>query len=123
MSKRFLTPIEFEQGLLKTNLVTVSVNDTDTTIDSFSTSQYSCAEYFIQARQQSVMLSARKIMVLFDGTDVSIHEYAITEGSSGAPNVTFSISSSAGTATLTANSSDAATYPITIKTMIQYIKN
>ena len=123
MSKRFLTPIEFEQGLLKTNLVTVSTNDTETTIDSFSTSTYSCAEYFVQARQQSVMLSARKIMVLFDGTDISIHEYAITDGSSGAPSVTFTVSHSSGTATLTATSSNATTYPITIKTMIQYIKS
>jgi hypothetical protein len=62
---------------LNTNLTetTISTNSA-TTIDSFAKSAYSTAEYTLQLKQGTSYRSS-KIMVVNDGTNVSITEYAI----------------------------------------------
>ena len=64
-------------NLTETNIATSSA----TTIDSFSKSQYSTAEYTVQMKQGAIYRSS-KLFVVNDGTNVSSTEYAILNGGS-----------------------------------------
>lgn len=102
--------------------VTVSANNTPTTVGTFSTSTYTTAEYLIQAKQGTKMTSTH-VMVMWDGTDVQVAEWGYVDATAGAANVTFTATQSAGTVTLSASSSDAATTNVVIKTSVTYIKS
>lgn len=100
---------------------TIVANNTATTIDTFLVANYRAAEYMI-TMTQGTKVTATKIMVLWDGTNVYSNEYAIVEGSSGAANATLSVSHNTTTITLSASSSDAVTTNVAIKAGITYIK-
>lgn len=106
--------VAVEHGTITSSTVTVSSNDTPTAIDSFAVSTFTTAEYIIQARQGSKMTST-KVLVMWDGTNAYISEYAIVDSSSGAANVEFSVSESSGTLSVTAESPDAASTNVVIK--------
>lgn len=106
--------ITMPNGQVTSSSLTLSVNNTDTTIDSFTVSTYTTAEYIIQAKQGSKMTST-KVIVMWDGTDVYVSEYAIVDSSAGAANITLSASESSGTVYFTATSPDAASTNVVIK--------
>jgi len=106
--------VAVEHGTITSSTVTVSANDTPATIDSFAVSTFTTAEYIIQAKQGSKMTST-KILVMWDGTNAYISEYAIVDSSAGAANVDFSASESGGTLSVTASSPDAASTNVVIK--------
>lgn len=106
--------ITMPNGQVTSSSLTLSVNNTDTTIDSFTVSTYTTAEYIIQAKQGSKMTST-KVIVMWDGTDVYVSEYAIVDSSSGAANITLSASENSGTVYFTATSPDAASTNVVIK--------
>ena len=104
----------FDNGSITTASVTVTINDSATVIDSFSASTFATAEYIIQAKQDTKMTST-KILIMWDGTNAYISEYAIVDSSGGAANVTLSVSESSGILSLKATSPDAASTNIVIK--------
>jgi hypothetical protein len=111
-----------DHGATKSATATVSLDNTNTAIDSFSTSSFTSAEYFVQMKQGTLMTTSR-FMVVWDGTDVGIHEYGIVHATAGAANASISASESGGTVTVNATSSNAATTNVIVKTMIQYIRS
>lgn len=86
--------------------VTVTANSTPTTIDSFAVATYTSAEYLIQMKQGTKMTTT-KVVVMWDGTDVHVDEYAIIDATAGAANATITATHATGTVTLSASSSDA----------------
>lgn len=106
--------VDFANGRITTSTVTVTSNNTPTTVDSFSVSTFTTAEYVIQAKQSTKMTST-KVLVMWDGTNAYISEYAIVDSSAGAANITLSVSESSGTLSLTAESPDAGTTNVVIK--------
>lgn len=101
--------------------VTVNTNNTPTNIDSFAVATYTSAEYLIQMKQGTKMTTT-KLIVMWDGTDVHVNEYGVTDATAGAANATISASVATGTCTVTASSSDAATTNVVIKSAVTYIK-
>ena len=106
--------VDFANGVVTTSTVNITSNDSATTIDSFVVSAFTTAEYVIQAKQGSKMTST-KALVMWDGTNAYISEYAIVDSSAGAANITLSASESSGTLSLTAESPDAAITSVVIK--------
>ena len=106
--------VDFANGVVTTSTVNITSNDSATTIDSFVVSAFTTAEYVIQAKQGSKMTST-KALVMWDGTNAYISEYAIVDSSAGAANITLSASESSGTLSLTAESPDAAVTSVVIK--------
>jgi hypothetical protein len=106
--------VNLANAAVTSSSATVSSNDTPTTIDSFTVSTFTTAEYIIQAIQGSKMTST-KILVMWDGTNAYVSEFAIVDSSAGAANVDFSASESSGTLSLTAESPDASSTNIVIK--------
>lgn len=106
--------VTLANGQVTTSSVTVTSNATPTTIDSFTVSTFTTAEYVIQAKQGSKMTST-KILVMWDGTNAYVSEFAIVDSSAGAANVDFSASESGGTLSVTAESPDAASTNVVIK--------
>lgn len=114
--------IVLQNGLSKSSSITISLNNINTAIDSFSAASYTSAEYFVQMKQGTLMTTSR-FMLIYDGTDINIHEYGMVHATAGAANATISASISDGTISVTATSSNAATTNVVVKSMIQYIKN
>lgn len=108
------TGVDFWNGGITTSTVSVTSNNTPTTIDSFLVSTFTTAEYVIQAKQGSKMTST-KALVMWDGTNAYISEYAIVDSSGGAANITLSVNESSGTLSLTAESPDASTTNVVVK--------
>lgn len=106
--------VDLPEGKVTSASTTVSVNNSDTIIDTFAVSSFTSAEYTIRAKQGSKM-TVEKILVMWDGTDVSLSEYSIMDAATGAANVTFSAAESGGTVSLTASSPDAASTNVIIK--------
>lgn len=106
--------VEFTNGLITSSTVTVSSNDTPTVIDAIAVSTHTTAEYVIQAKQGTKMTST-KALVMWDGTNAYISEYAIVDSSAGAANIVLSVSESGGNLSLTAESPDAASTNVVIK--------
>ena len=100
--------------------VTVTANSTPTTIDSFTVASFTTAEYLIQAKQGTKMTTTH-LTVQWDGTDANVMEWGTIDGVSGAANATYTASHSAGTMTVSASSSDAATTNVVIKAHTTYI--
>lgn len=101
--------------------VTVTANSTPTTLDTFATATYTTAYYVVQEKQGTKMTSTN-ILVNYDGTDVNIVEYGYVDAAAGAANVAITASYSAGTVTVSASSSDAATTNVAIKALATYVK-
>ena len=106
--------VDFVNGRVTSSTVTVTTNNSATTIDSFSVSTFTTAEYVIQAKQGTKVTST-KALVMWDGTNAYISEYAIVDSSAGAANIVLSVSESGGDLSLTAESPDAATTNVVIK--------
>jgi hypothetical protein len=106
--------VDFAHGAVTTSTVTVTQNDTATTVDSFLVSTFTTAEYVIQAKQGAKMTST-KVLVMWDGTNAYISEYAIVDSSAGAANIVLGVNELAGTLSLTASSPDAETTSVTVK--------
>ena len=106
--------VEFDYGLITSSFATLTQNSTNTTIDSFTTTDLTTAEYLVQAKQGTKMTS-EKIMLMWDGSDASISEYSIIDAAAGAANCTFSASYSDNTMYLIASSLDAASENILVK--------
>lgn len=106
--------VEFTNGVITSSTVTVISNDTPTVIDAIGVSTFTTAEYVIQAKQGTKMTST-KALVMWDGTNAYISEYAIVDSSAGAANIVLSVSESGGNLSLTASSPDAATTNVVIK--------
>lgn len=106
--------VELTNGLITSSTVTVISNDTPTVIDAIGVSTFTTAEYVIQAKQGAKMTST-KVLVMWDGTNAYISEYAIVDSSAGAANITLSVSESGGNLSLTAESPDAASTNVVIK--------
>ena len=102
------------QGIITSNSITVDQNNTPTIIDSFSASAFSTAEYVVQAKQGTKMTST-KVLVMWDGTNVYVSEYAIVDSSAGAANITLTASDQGGAIILTASSPDAVSTNVAIK--------
>lgn len=107
-------------GNVSNKAVTVTLNATPTTIDSFAVATYTSAEYMIQMKQGTKMTTS-KVMVIWDGTDVQVGEYSVLDATAGAANATITATHSAGTMTVTASSSDAATTNVVIKASVTYV--
>lgn len=106
--------VDFANGAVTTSTVTVTANDTPTTIDSFTVSTFTTAEYLVQAKQGTKMTST-KVLVSWDGTNAYVSEYAIIDSSNGAANITLSATESGGTLSFTAESPDATTTNVVVK--------
>lgn len=106
--------VDFANGRVTSSTITVTTNNSATTIDSFSVSTFTTAEYVIQAKQGTKVTST-KALVMWDGTNAYISEYAIVDSSAGAANIVLSVSESGGDLSLTAESPDAATTNVVIK--------
>jgi len=106
--------VEFTNGLITSSTVTIISNDTPTVIDAIGTSTFTTAEYVIQAKQGTKMTST-KALVMWDGTNAYISEYAVVDSSGGAANIVLSVNEAGGNLSLTAESPDAATTNVVIK--------
>jgi hypothetical protein len=106
--------VDLPEGRITSSSATITANSTPTTIDAFAVSSFTTAEYTIRAKQGTKM-TVEKILVMWDGTDVSLSEYSIMDAATGAANLTFSATESGGTVTLTGSSPDAASTNIIIK--------
>jgi len=106
--------VDLPEGRITSSSATITVNSTPTTIDTFDVSSFTTAEYTIRAKQGTKM-TVEKILVMWDGTDVSLSEYSIMDAATGAANLTFSATESGGTVSLTGSSPDAASTNIIIK--------
>ena len=81
-------------GNVSTKSVTVTANSTPTTIDSWAVATFSSAEYIVQMKQGTKMTTS-KVLVMWDGTDVQIGEYAVLDATAGAANATITATHSA----------------------------
>ena len=106
--------VDLPEGRITSSSATITANSTPTTIDTFAVSAFTTAEYTIRAKQGTKM-TVEKILVMWDGTDVSLSEYSIMDAATGAANLTFSATESGGTVSLTGSSPDAASTNIIIK--------
>ena len=106
--------VDLPEGRITSSSATKTANSTATTIDTFAVSSFTTAEYTIRAKQGTKM-TVEKILVMWDGTDVSLSEYSIMDAATGAANLTFTATESGGTVSLTASSPDAASTNIIIK--------
>jgi len=106
--------VDLPEGRITSSSATITANNTPTTIDTFAVSSFTTAEYTIRAKQ-STKMTVEKILVMWDGTDVSLSEYSIMDAATGAANLTFSATESGGTVSLTGSSPDAASTNIIIK--------
>jgi hypothetical protein len=113
--------IAFTNGDVLSKTVTVSANATPTTIDSFAVATYTTAHYLIQSKQGTKM-TATNLQVMWDGTDVAVSEWGVTDATAGAANATYTATHAAGTLTVSASSSDAATTNVVIKAMVTYVR-
>lgn len=101
--------------------VTITANATPTDIDSFTVTTYTTAEYLIQMKQGTKMTTT-KVVVMWDGTDVHVNEYAVTDATAGAANATVTATHNAGTVTVTASSPDGQVTNVAIKAAVTYVK-
>jgi hypothetical protein len=101
--------------------VTVNANSTPTALDTWATTSYLSAKYLVQLRQGSKATTS-EILVMWDGTDVQITEYAVVDASAGAVNATISATAAGGNVTLNVSSPDAATTNVVCKAAVTYIK-
>ena len=100
-------------GELNTSTQTVSVN-TVTTVDSFDKTVYRTAKYLIQVTQGSKYTSS-EVLLVHDGTDSYLSEYAIIElGATRIP-LTVSTTTSGGNVLLRVTVTDAATTNAVVK--------
>lgn len=100
-------------GELNTSTQTVSVN-TVTTVDSFDKTVYRTAKYLIQVTQGSKYTSS-EVLLVHDGTDSYLSEYAVIElGATRIP-LTVSTTTSGGNVLLRVTVTDAATTNATVK--------
>lgn len=106
--------VDLPEGRITSSSATITANSTPTTIDTFAVSSFTTSEYTIRAKQGTKM-TVEKILVMWDGTDVSLSEYSIMDAATGAANLTFSATESGGTVTLTGSSPDAVSTNIIIK--------
>jgi len=106
--------VNVANGSVTSSSVTLTANSTPTTIDTFAVSSITTVEYFVQAKQATKM-TATKVTVMWDGTDVLVSEYSIIDSAAGAANLTFTASESGGTVSFTASSPDAASTNIAVK--------
>lgn len=106
--------LDLPEGRVTSASATVSINNTATTIDTFAVTSFTAAEYTVRAKQGTKM-TTQKILVMWDGTDVSLSEYSIMDAATGAANATFTATESAGVVSLTASSPDAASTNVIIK--------
>lgn len=96
-------------NLAETNIATNSI----TTIDSFAKTTYSTAEYLIQMKQGSSYRSS-KVMVLNDGTNVVLTEYAILSTGTAIP-ATISVSISGSNVLLRATVTTGGSTAVDVK--------
>ena len=106
--------VDLANGGVTTSTVTVTSNDTPTTIDSFTVSTFTTAEYLVQAKQGTKMTST-KVLVSWDGSNAYVTEYAVVDSANGAANITLTATESGGTLSFTAESPDAATTSVVVK--------
>jgi hypothetical protein len=106
--------LDLPEGRVTSASATVSANNTATTIDTFAVASFTAVEYTVRAKQGTKM-TTQKILVMWDGTDVSLSEYSIMDAATGAANATFTATESAGVVSLTASSPDAASTNVIIK--------
>ena len=100
-------------GELNTSTQAISVN-TVTTVDSFTKTAYRTAKYLIQASQGSKYTSS-EVLLVHDGTDSYLSEYAMIElGASRIP-MTVSTSISGSNVLLRVTVTDAASTGVTVK--------
>ena len=106
---------------IESDSVTVTANSTPTAIDTFAVATYTTAKYLLQMKQGTKM-TVTELVVTWDGTDVSWSEYGIINSGTAAVNAILAVAHVAGTITLSASSSDAATTNVVIKSAVTYIK-
>lgn len=100
-------------GELNTSTQTVSVN-TVTTVDSFDKTVYRTAKYLIQVTQGSKYTSS-EVLLVHDGTDSYLSEYAVIElGATRIP-LTVSTTTSGGNVLLRVTVTDAASTNAVVK--------
>lgn len=99
---------------LNTNLTetTISTNSA-TTIDSFAKSQYSTAEYTVQMKQGTAYRSS-KLLVVNDGANVLVTEYAILNTGTAIP-ATISVAISGSNVVLSATVTTGGTTSVNVK--------
>lgn len=99
---------------LNTNLTetTISTNSA-TTIDSFAKASYSTAEYTIQMKQGTSYRSS-KVMVVNDGTNVHVTEYAILNPGTAIP-ATISVAISGSNVILSATVTTGGSTSVAVK--------
>lgn len=106
--------VEVDHGSVTSASVLIDTNSTPTTIDTFDTSSITLVEYLVKAKQNT-KVTATRVTVMWDGTDVLVSEYSIIDATAGAANLTFTASESSGTVSFTASSPDAGTNNIQVK--------
>jgi hypothetical protein len=100
-------------GELNTSTQAINVN-TITTVDSFSKTAYRTAKYLVQVTQGSKYTSS-EVLVVHDGTDSYMSEYAIIDLGSPRIPLTVSTSISSGNVLLRVTITNAATTNATVK--------
>lgn len=105
----------FAQGAITSLTLTTSAVTANQTLDSFLTTAFRTAEYLIQVTSGAAY-QALKVMVIHDGTTVSILE--TSDIATGAVLATFDASIAAGTLTLTTTPINAVTVYKVIRTGI-----
>jgi hypothetical protein len=96
-------------NLTESNIATSSL----TTIDSFNKSSYSTAEYIVQMKQGSSYRSS-KVMVVNDGTNVVLTEYAILNPGTVIP-ATISVAISGSNVVLSATVTTGGSTSVAVK--------
>jgi len=99
---------------LNTNLTETAIStNSATTIDSFAKSQYSTAEYTVQMKQGTSYRSS-KLLVVNDGTNVLVTEYAILNTGTAIP-ATISVAISGSNVVLSATVTTGGTTSVDVK--------
>lgn len=114
-------PTGASSELVVNQSVTVTANDTPTTLTTFAVATYASADLYVQMKQGTKMTTS-KFVVMWDGTDVNLSEYAILDAAAGAANATLTATHSAGTVTVSVSSPDAASTNVVVKATVSYVQ-
>jgi hypothetical protein len=111
-SNKFLVAIDYGSTMLSSKSKSISTN-VPILIDSFDSTLFRSAEYLFQFTQSISYLTA-KVLLIHDGTDVGISEYAVV-GIGSDINYTFNTSFNGTDLEVTVTCPTAATWPVEVK--------
>jgi hypothetical protein len=110
--------LRLPESLTATSSANLMMNSVPIVVDSFDADEFTTVDYIVQISQGTKNTSF-KMMVTWDGADIHVNEYSIIDGTLGAANATLTPSIDENNViSIEAESTDAGSNPVTIKSAI-----